>query len=317
MIKLGINIIPVMPVFEIIELVQAAEAIGYEYCLLADEGMTPDVYVTLGAVSRETKSIHLGPVTNAYTRHPAVTAVAMATLNQISEGRAVLVMVAGGSIVLDTFAIERESPLSMVNESIEICRLLWSGESINWQGKKFSLNNAHMELGKQSIPIWIAARGKNMLQLSGQIADGVLLMVKSDLRPAIDLIDQYTNKPIRIYMDRMAYSEQMIEDSTRLFPYVLKDTPERQLSGFLDEDEIINLQLALETGGIDDVAKLITHDMIKRYKVAGTPAECRQMIDQMTKDFNLDIFMLNITTPGLEKNITMLKDVYSIIKENE
>ena len=317
MIKLGINIIPVMPVFEIIELIQAAESIGYEYCLLADEGMTPDVYVTLGAISRETKTIHLGPVTNGYTRHPAVTAVAMATLNQISNGRAVLVMVAGGSIVLDTFAIKRESPLSMVKESIEICRLLWSGETINWQGKKFSLNNAHLELGKQTIPIWIAARGKHMLQLSGQIADGVLLMVKSDIRPAVDLIDQYENKPLRIYMDRMAYSEQMIEDSTRLFPYVLKDTPERQLAGFLDEDEIKNLQLALETGGTDEVAKLITHDMIKRYKVAGTPAECRMLVNQMTKDYKLDIFMLNITTPGLEKNITMLKDVFSIIMGNE
>jgi hypothetical protein len=279
MIKLGINIIPVMPISEIIELIQVAETIGYEYCVLADEGMTSDVYVTLGAVSRETKTIQIGPVTNGYTRHPAVTAVGMATLNQISNGRAILVLVAGGSIVLDTFAIQRESPLSIVKETIEICKLLWSGERINWQGNKFSLNNAHLELGAQTIPIWIAARGKNMLQLSGQIADGVLLMVKSDIGPAIKLIDQYDNIPLRIYMDRIAYSEQMIEDTTRLFPYVLKDTPERQLEGFLEKNEINQLKYALKTGGIEEVAKLITRDMIKRYKVAGTPYECRQVIN--------------------------------------
>jgi 5,10-methylenetetrahydromethanopterin reductase len=316
MIKLGINIIPVMPISEIVELIQVAEAIGYEYCLLADEGMTPDVYVTLGAVSRETKTIQIGPVTNGYTRHPAVTAVAMATLNQISNGRAILVMVAGGSIVLDTFAIQRESPLSIVKETIEICKLLWSGDTINWQGNKFSLNNAHLELGAQMIPIWIAARGKNMLQLSGQIADGVLLMVKSDIGPAIKLIDQYENKPLRIYMDRIAYSEQMIEDTTRLFPYVLKDTPERQLEGFLEKNEIQKLKHAFEIGGTEEVAKLITHDMIKRYKVAGTPDECRQVINQLISDHKLDIFMLNITTPGLEKNKAMLKQVFSIVKGN-
>lgn len=317
MINVGINIIPVMPINEIIQLIQVAEKIGYQYCLIADEGMTPDVYITLGAAAQLTSKIKLGPVTNGYTRHPAVTAVATATLNQLSDGRALLVLVAGGSIVLDTFMIDRDSPLSVVRESIDICRKLWSGEVINYMGEKHSLHNAHMESISfpQDIPIWIAGRGKKMLQMAGQMADGVLLMVKSDIGSALEIVNQYNHKPMKIYMDRIAYTEQMIEDATRLFPYVLKDTPQRQLRGFLEEDEIEKFQSALERGGVEEVAKLITPDIVKRYKVAGTPLECKNILNQLFHSYHLDLFLLNITTAGLDKNIQMLRDVYSILKD--
>lgn len=314
--KLGINIIPVMPLSEIIEIIQAAESIGFEYCLVADEGMTPDVWVTLGLAAHETKNIFLGPVTNCYTRHPAVTAIATATLNQGSNGRAILVLVAGGSIVMDTFLMKREKPLKVVKDSIDICRRIWSGESFDFEGEYFSLKNAKMELPSQSIPIWIAARGEQMLKLAGRMADGVMLMVKSDIGPAVKLVDQFENQPLRIYMDRIAYTEQMIEDATHLFPYVLKDTPERQLSGFLNQHEISQLKSALESGGTNAVAKLISKDMIKRYKVAGSPSECSLILNQMKNDHKLDMFVLNITTGCLQKNISMLSDVYSIVKES-
>lgn len=312
--KLGINIIPVMPISEIITIIKEAESIGYEYCLLADEGMTPDVWVTLGMAARETSKIFLGPVTNGYTRHPAVTAIAAATLNQASSGRGILVLVAGGSIVMDTFMIQREKPLSVVKESIEICRNLWSGASINHNGEIFCLHNAQMDLPPQNIPIWIAGRGEKMLQLAGREADGVLLMMKSDIGPAIKLISDFENRPLRIYMDRMAYTQQMIEDATHLFPYVLKDTPERQLSGFLKDDEIKQIKQALEIGGTEAVSKLITQDMIKRYKIAGTPQECKQTINQLKQAHELDMFVLNITSAGLEKNLQMLTDIYAIAK---
>lgn len=154
-----------------------------------------------------------------------------------------------------------------------------------------------------------------MLQMAGSYADGVLLMMKSDIGPAVELINQYENKPLRIFMDRIAYTEQMIEDATHLFPYVLKDTPERQLSGFLKDDEIKQLKQALESGGTEAVAKLITQDMIKRYKIAGTPQECKQTINQLKDDHQLDMFILNITSAGLEKNLQMLSDVYSIVND--
>lgn len=316
MIQLGINIIPVMPVREIIEIIKAAEELGFSYCLLADEGSTPDVYVTLGAAVNQTKKIRLGPVTNGYTRHPAVTATAIATLNELSQGRAFLVLVAGGSAVLDTLAIQRETPLTVVSESLNICRQIWAGNVTNFQGKKFTLANFHPEMGKQEIPIWIAGRGERILDFAGQNADGVLLMVKPDIGPALRIVDQYDNKPMRVYMDRIAYTPDMIEDSTRIFPYVIKDTPLRQLRGFLSDDEIQQIQLLQNSGGPEAVSKAITSDMIKRYKVAGTPSECHHTINNLINEHKLDLFVLNITTAGLESNIAMLRDVKSIVEGN-
>ena len=93
MVQLGINLIPDMPCEEVIETIQAAEQLGYSVCLLDDEGFMPDVYTLLGRAAEKTSAIRLGPVTNGYTRHPAVTAVAVATLNEISGGRAVAALV--------------------------------------------------------------------------------------------------------------------------------------------------------------------------------------------------------------------------------
>ena len=316
MIQLGINIIPVMPMQEIITIIKAAEELGYSYCLLADEGSTPDVYVTLGAAAVQTKEIRLGPVTNGYTRHPAVTATAVATLNELSDGRAFLVLVAGGSAVLDTLAIQRETPLTVVKETLNICREIWEGNVTNFQGKRFTLANFHPEMGNQEIPIWIAGRGERILGFAGQHADGVLLTVKPDIEPALRIVDQYDNKPLRVYMDRIAYTPDMIEDSTRIFPYVIKDTPVRQLRGFLSDDEIKQIQSLQNEGGPEAVAKAITPDMIKRYKVAGTPSECHTTIDNLVNENKLDVFVLNITTAGLESNIAMLRDVKSIVEGN-
>ncbi len=313
--KLGINIIPVMPIEEILALIRNAEELGYEYCLLADEGLTPDVYALLAIAARETTRIRLAPVTNGFTRHPAVTATAIATLQELSKGRAFLVLVAGGSIVLDKLNIKRTKPLQVVTETIEICRALWTGNDVNYSGENFGLNNAKLEIGNQTIPIWIAARGDRMLEMAGQISDGILLMVKPDIGPALKQVGDSQHRLVRAYMDRMAYTEGMIEDTTRIFPFVIKDTPERQLRGFLTEDEIISVRSALSEGGggVEAISRLVNADMIKRYKIAGTKEECRSAVTEIEHKHALDVFIVNITTPRLADNIAMLREVRQII----
>ncbi len=314
--KLGINIIPVMPIEEILALIQSAEELGYEYCLLADEGLTPDVYALLAVAARETTRIQLSPVTNGFTRHPAVTASAMATLQELSHGRAFLVLVAGGSVVLDKLNIKREKPLKVMRETIEICRALWTGKDVNYSGESFSLNTAKLEMGNQTIPIWIAARGERMLAMAGQISDGILLMVKPDIGPALEQVGDSQHRLVRAYMDRMAYTEGMIEETTRIFPFVIKDTPERQLRGFLTEDEITAVRSALAegAGGVEAISRLVSADIIKRYKIAGTKEECRIAVTEIERKHALDVFIVNITTPGLADNLAMLREVRQIIQ---
>lgn len=311
--RLGINIIPVMPIREILDLIVFAEELGYQYCLLADEGLTADVYAVLAVAAKMTRHILLAPVTNGYTRHPATTAAAVASLQEMSLQRAFLVLVAGGSVVLDKMAIPREKPLNVLRETIAICRDLWTGEKITRHGDRHSLVNAQLELGKQDIPIWIAGRGERVLEMAGEMADGVLLMVKPDIGPALDRVNDPQHRLMRAYMDRMAYTPGMIEDSTHIFPYVLKDTPDRQLAGFLSNEEIRLIRNTIAEGGVTALSKIVTADMIKRYKIAGTKSECHESILQIERDHQIDLFIVNITTPGLQANQTMLREVKAIL----
>jgi len=94
MIELGIEIMPEIPVTEVIATICAAEEIGYAYCLLNDERLMREGYAVLAAAALKTTRIRISPVTNGYTRHPALTAAGAATLNEISNGRAFVTLVA-------------------------------------------------------------------------------------------------------------------------------------------------------------------------------------------------------------------------------
>ena len=105
MVAAGVHIVPLMPAGDVIAVAVEAERLGYDYCLVADEGFHPDIYVSLGAIARETDRITIGVMTNGYTRHPAVTAAALATVNELAPGRVVGTMMAGGSMVLGPMGI--------------------------------------------------------------------------------------------------------------------------------------------------------------------------------------------------------------------
>jgi 5,10-methylenetetrahydromethanopterin reductase len=319
MIKIGINLIPNMPVAEVVETIRAAEDLGYEVCLVADEGFMPDIYVALTAAAQSTFKIKLGPVTNGYTRHPAVTAISLATLNEISSGRVLVTLVAGGSVVLEPMGIPLKTPLTVVRESVEIMRRLWTGESVSWGGKRFNLQEAKMRLPKQDIPVWIAARGPKMLSLAGEIADGVFLMGKSDLGPALDIVRQGEEKSgrksERIFLERIAYQPEMLEESVAFFSHVIMDMPERQQRSFLSLDEIMMMETAFNKGGAEAVAGLLTPEIIKRYKVAGTKEECIDTMKDLIKEHQLDVILLNIKGDGLAENIKLMRETLEILTQ--
>lgn len=321
MIEMGIQIIPTMPVAELLETITVAEALDYRYCVVADEGFMPDVYVSLGAAAQCTSRIRLGPVTNGYTRHPAVTATALATLNELSGGRALVNLVAGGSMVLNPMGIPREAPLAVVSDTVEVMRRLWSGEKVSWQGRRFRLDAAQMSLGPQDIPVWLSVRGPKLLELAGQQADGVVLMVKADLGPAIDIVERGSagtgHRPRRVYLDRMAYNTDMLAEAGRLYTYSVMDSPPRMLKGLgLSDEQITAIQRAMAAGGPEEAARFITTDMIKNYQIAGTPAECAAMLKHLIQTHRLDVFLLNIISPGLEANTRLMHEIAAIVRES-
>ena len=317
-VELGLQIVPTMGSAELIDTIVAAEELGYSYCMVADEGLMLDVYAVLGAATRATSTIRLGAVTNPYTRHPAATAAALATVDEMSGGRAFVTLVAGGTMVLHPMGLERSAPLSLVADTIEAFRLLWRGEPVTWQGRRLSLEAAQLTTGTHSIPIWVAARGERMLALAGTHADGLVLMVKSDLGDAFALAEQARGAAdaaslTRVYLDRLAYKPEMIEEAKHLYGYAIMDSPPRILKNLgLNDAEIAGLKQAFAEGGPEAVGRLVTDALVASYQIAGTPAECRRQLEHLIGAHRLDAFFVNIISPGLDANRELLSEVVSI-----
>ena len=316
-LALGLQIVPTMGSAELIDTVVAAEELGYSYCMVADEGLMLDVYAVLGAAARATSTIRLGAVTNPYTRHPAATAAAIATVDEMSGGRAFVTLVAGGTMVLHPMGLERSAPLARMADTIEALRLLWRGEPVTWQGRRLSLEGAQLTTGTHSIPIWVAARGERMLAVAGTRADGLVLMVKSDLGDAFGLADRARTEasaPLtRVYLDRLAYKPAMIEEAKHLYGYAIMDSPPRILKNLgLNEAEIAGLKQAFAEGGPEAVGQLVTDELVASYQIAGTPAECRSQLQDLIGAHRLDAFFVNVISPGLSANRELLSEVKSI-----
>lgn len=314
-VELGLQIVPTMPAAEVIDTIQMAEELGYAYCAIADEGFMLDVYALMGAAARTTSTIRLGAVTNPYTRHPAVTAAGLATVNDLSAGRAFVILVAGGTMVLNPMGIDRKAPLSVMRDAIEMLRLLWSGEPVSWQGKSHKLVGAQLSSGPQEIDIWVAARGDRMLALAGECGDGVVVMAKTDLAAALEKASA-GGSGMRMYQDRLAYTPEMIAEAKELYAYALMDAPQRMLDNLGISNEVVDqVKLAMAQGGPPAVAALVTNEMVAAFQIVGDRDQCRSDLHGLVIKHDIDVFMINVTTTGLEANRRLLEDVASFTKE--
>ncbi len=315
MVRAGIHIVPLMSASDVIAIAVEAERIGYDYVLVADEGFHPDIYACLGAIARETERIQIGPVTNGYTRHPAVTAAAVATLNDLSDGRAFVTLVAGGSMVLNPMGIERAKPYRVLRDTVQVMKALWSGESVTWQGDTHQLHDAKLSSGPHEIPIWISSRGPLLLRLTGREADGVLLTVKPDLDAAFEIVNSASDRGAdleRIYLGRICYTPEMFSEQRATMPYILKDSPERVLLSLGFSGSQIERIQSSDASELDD---LMSDELLDQYQINGTPDECSDQLATLASEQDLDIVMADVLSQDLDVNLELLHTTYNIITD--
>ncbi len=153
------------------------EADGFDFMWVPDTpilaGRWRDVWSHLTVAALHTNRLRLGPgVTNPLTRHPVTTASAVLTLDDVSDGRAELVVGTGYS---SAYIIGRkQATRKQMRESTELWRSIFSGGPAELGGLGIELAEPYPKL-----PIYLAATGPKMLELAGEIADGVLMMVGS------------------------------------------------------------------------------------------------------------------------------------------
>ncbi len=294
--ELGVQLFPKAPVRTLVALARRAEAIGYRAAWVADEGFTQDPYVALTAIASETATLRLGTgITNPYTRHPAVTAVAMASLDAYSGGRAFLGLGAGGMLALAAMNVDRQSPVGRCRETIAVCRALWRNEAVTHDGRAFHLANARLHFAARPIEIWVGGRGPNILQMAGELADGALLngVPHFDLERVIGLIRQGAASAARRV--RLAYGVYLVPDRATLeavrpfFTFRLVDSPPevRKALG-VSEDLVATLRAEIAAKGFEAAARHVSDEVVEQFVLMGDRRAIARRLGEMAARHGFD-----------------------------
>jgi 5,10-methylenetetrahydromethanopterin reductase len=173
----GLLLLPHDPAARLGELAGLAEASGYDHLWLADERFFREVYASLALCAARTRRIRLGPcVTDPYSRHPALTAMAIATLDEIADGRAVLGIGAGISGFAE-LGVQRERPAQAIREAIGLIRRLIAGEAVEQRGEVVSFHGGRLDFAppRPALPIYVASNGPRGQRAAGALADGAIM----------------------------------------------------------------------------------------------------------------------------------------------
>jgi 5,10-methylenetetrahydromethanopterin reductase len=165
------------PIAALIEAAREAEALGYTQVWVTDDRLQRDPFTVLAALALQTSVVRLGPgVTNPFSRHPALITAAIATLDDLSGGRAVLGLGAGGTNHR-ALGVRRKAPVAALAEAVELCRGLLAGREVTMEGRVVHAERARLDFEphRREIPIYLGARGPKMLELAGAIADGAIV----------------------------------------------------------------------------------------------------------------------------------------------
>lgn len=283
-----LGILPNRPAAECLALAEAAEALGYAGVWVADShSVMRGAFEILAALAGRTRRLALATgVTHTVTRHPAVIANSIATLDELSGGRAILGIGVGESAVHNLGL--RPERLAAFAEKLHVIRALLRGEAIEYEGTRI-----RMPWAASQAPIVIACSGPKSLQLAGRIADGVLFQVGAApplVRYALDNIRQGAESAgrqltdLRLYMrlacsvgeDRAAARAAVRGYAAVAAGTVFKTVPREYFDGELWADlERFKAQYDYAEHGRSEArhAALLTDRILDAVAVAGTPEE--------------------------------------------
>jgi 5,10-methylenetetrahydromethanopterin reductase len=171
----GIELTPEIPVADVADLGAKAEREGFDAVFASCHYNNRDPFVALDRVAAATDEVRVGPgIANPYDTHPVKLASQVATLDEASDGRAMLGVGAGDKSTLSNLGVERDRPLRRVLETFKVAQDLWAGERVDHDGT-FVARDAGLNYDAGEIPVYVGAQGPHMLRMAGKHADGVLV----------------------------------------------------------------------------------------------------------------------------------------------
>lgn len=157
------------------ELASAAEAAGFNL-VFVPETWGREAFTRLGYLAANTETIRLGTgIIPVHSRSPALIAQGAATLDELTDGRAVLGLGLSGPEVIENWhGVDFQPALRRQREAIDIVRRVLSGDEVTYDGRVFDLQHFRLRFGplRSDVPIYVAAQGETNIELTGGFADG-------------------------------------------------------------------------------------------------------------------------------------------------
>jgi 5,10-methylenetetrahydromethanopterin reductase len=164
-----------------IELVRYAESKGFDAVWQADSRLVRDAVVPMAAFAASTDRIKVGSgVIDIWTRNAARLASTFSTLDDLAPGRMICGLGAWWDPLASKVGISRDRPLKVMREVVEAVRGLLANETVTLDGYHVHLDGVELDYVYQErrpkdVPIYIGATGMQMMELTGEIADGAVL----------------------------------------------------------------------------------------------------------------------------------------------
>ncbi|TAJ98629.1 LLM class flavin-dependent oxidoreductase [bacterium] len=311
---------------EMVELAKLADEVGMESIWMSDHICFRDSLTSAMAFLTTTKRIKVIPAPlSPYSRPPLLAAMAIATMEEMAQGRVGATIGTGNPMALEEIGIKVTRPLKTMREYMEVLRSFLSGETVRFQGEIFNINGAKMGFKPSSpIRIYMTAVKPMMLRLSGEIGDGVLLSAgcaPKYIAQCVTEIKKGAERGGRSLRERdvagfitTSVSEnarEAIDASKTFLAYIFRNRHHaeniRMGGGKVDQE---SLTAAIGRRDWEGAQKLISDEVVFAHSITGTPAECRKRLEEFAKGgLNLPILLPMGTQESRKRVVELAREL--------
>jgi len=321
----GIEFVPGnVNVKQVVNFCKLAESKDIDFAWITNHYNNRHCYPTLAAIAQATTTLKMGPgIMNAFTDTPAAMASFFCTLNEISDGRAVLGIGPGDLSTLPKLAINAEKPVARLEEAVVQIRKLCAGEQVNKSGMQFfdydgaKLTGVNLPDKKKGVPIYIGAQGPKVLELAGKVGDGALINASNpkDFQIAIPIIKKASDAVGKKNFDIGAYTAMSIDQSEKkarnaakiVAAFIAAGSPEALLTRHgLDLANVAKIKAALGKFDFKTVGELVGDKEIDAFTIAGTPEMVKAKCADLTKAGVTQIIFGSPLGPDMTNSIRLL-----------
>jgi len=314
--KYGVGLFPTEPLPRMIHLAKLSERLGFSHIWIGDSHLIwREAYVNMAAAALNTSKVKIGTgVTNPLTRHPSVVASAYATLEELAPRRFIVGIGLGDSSV-ETMGM-KPARLDFFERTIKQMRALLAGEEVELESGKIHLKHPC----KNKIPIYIAASGPKMLELSGRIADGIIVLVgvaDEYLRQAKERIAagakaagrKLSDINLVLWVPCAVSDKAPAKDAVKAhvarvvahpLPYVLDPKEQKVLEEIRRTYDYYH-HMEQEANH----AEVIPDWLVDKFAIAGTVSECRAQVKRLKKSGIQQIAIIPYSAPGGSREETL------------